>query len=324
MQPTFENTTISNSPKHLPKVCIGMPVYNGAAFIRPALDSLLAQTFTDFELIISDNASTDTTGSICQQYVARDCRVKYIKQTVNRGPLANFKFVLDRAKSEYFMWAAADDIWHKDYINRCALSLDQDMNIAVAFAKYWTISRMYSPLKMRHFPDMSFLSDDDPFTRISNFVLLKEPSHKANLIYGLWRRAIAAQMMEAFQDLDDRFVNAGLDIAQLIYVLSYAKAHQVPEVLFFKSYKRFPPGHIGDLILRQIDQLMKSNQLREKWEMAVKEYLSLLQISLERAKVYDERYKTILTLQYDRSMRRHCGTKNVLQEILHSLRSGII
>ncbi len=93
-----------------------MPVYNGEPFIRVALDSLLAQTFTDFELIISDNASTDETEAICREYATKDLRIHYIRQPENRGALANFKFVLDQAQGEYFMWAAADDRWESNWI----------------------------------------------------------------------------------------------------------------------------------------------------------------------------------------------------------------
>lgn len=93
-----------------PKVSIGMPVFNGEPFIREALDSLLAQTFTDFELIISDNGSTDGTEAICREYAACDARIRYVRQTGNCGVLFNFQFVLDAARGEYFMWMACDDI----------------------------------------------------------------------------------------------------------------------------------------------------------------------------------------------------------------------
>jgi len=102
----------------LPRVSIGMPVYNGEKYIREALDSLLAQTFTDYELIISDNASTDGTEAICREYVARDSRIRYVRQNQNRGALANYQFVLDEAVGEYFMWAAADDVWDVNFIER--------------------------------------------------------------------------------------------------------------------------------------------------------------------------------------------------------------
>lgn len=96
--------------QHIPKVTIGMPVYNGQLFVRAALDALLAQTFTDFELIISDNASTDNTESICREYAVRNTRIRYVRHNENRGALANFQYVLDEARGKYFMWAAADDL----------------------------------------------------------------------------------------------------------------------------------------------------------------------------------------------------------------------
>lgn len=92
-----------------PTVTVGMPVYNGERFIRDALDSLLAQTFTDFELLISDNASTDCTPAICAEYEARDPRIRCVRQSENIGAEANFKFVMNEARGEYFMWAACDD-----------------------------------------------------------------------------------------------------------------------------------------------------------------------------------------------------------------------
>lgn len=105
------------SSRTTPKVSIGMPVYNGERFIREALDSLLAQTFADFELIISDNASTDATESICRSYAERDARVRYLRQRKNIGAIPNFQAVLNEARGEYFMWAAADDVWDTKWID---------------------------------------------------------------------------------------------------------------------------------------------------------------------------------------------------------------
>ena len=105
-----------NNEEKVPQVSIGMPVYNGEPFISEALDSLLDQTFTDFELIISDNASTDSTEAICRQYAAKDSRIRYVRQAENLGAPANFQFVLDQAVGKYFMWAAADDLQTPNYI----------------------------------------------------------------------------------------------------------------------------------------------------------------------------------------------------------------
>lgn len=120
--------------KKTAQVSIGMPVYNGEPFIREALDSLLAQTFTDFELIISDNASTDSTEAICLKYAERDTRIKYIRQTKNIGPLPNFKFVLDEAVGEYFMWAAADDRRSPDCIETYIKYIGKSCGVFTTYA----------------------------------------------------------------------------------------------------------------------------------------------------------------------------------------------
>jgi glycosyltransferase involved in cell wall biosynthesis len=99
-----------------PVVSIGMPVYNGERFLRQALDSLLSQTYRDFELIISDNASNDSTPAICAEYAARDSRIRYIRQPKNLGASANFKLVFDEALGQYFTWAAHDDVRSLNYI----------------------------------------------------------------------------------------------------------------------------------------------------------------------------------------------------------------
>lgn len=133
-----KNTLREIQPPNFPKVSIGMPVYNGEPFIREALDSLLAQTFTDFELIISDNCSTDATAEIIKEYVAKDSRIRYVPQSENRGAEANFEFVLNEAVGEYFMWAAADDRWEPDFIKFTALVLDSDLRVGAAFTSMQT------------------------------------------------------------------------------------------------------------------------------------------------------------------------------------------
>lgn len=115
-----------------PAISIGMPVFNGAAHLAEALDSLRAQSFTDFEIIISDNCSTDATPRIIAQYAARDARIRAIRQPENIGGLANFRFVLESATAPFFMWAAYDD-WHDpNYLEALHGALAVDSNLAMA------------------------------------------------------------------------------------------------------------------------------------------------------------------------------------------------
>jgi GT2 family glycosyltransferase len=112
-----------------------LPVYNGAAFLSDAVDSLLAQTFTDFELIISDNASTDATESICRDRAARDPRVRYFRNAENQGATRNFNRVAELARGEYFKWAAHDDVHEPDYVLRCVQALDADPTVALVYPR---------------------------------------------------------------------------------------------------------------------------------------------------------------------------------------------
>lgn len=111
-----KSTRAPHAPSGGPAVSIGLPVFNGENYVREAIDSLLAQTFTDFELLVSDNASTDQTQSICEAYALRDPRVRYVRQDKNLGAGRNFEFVLDHARGTYFMWAAHDDTWAANWL----------------------------------------------------------------------------------------------------------------------------------------------------------------------------------------------------------------
>lgn len=114
-----------------PKVAIGLPVYNGERYLRLALDSLLAQDYGDFELIISDNCSTDGTPEICLEYAGADGRIRFHRNERNVGAARNFNHTFRLASADYFMWAAHDDLWHPTYISRCMRGLGEDENIVL-------------------------------------------------------------------------------------------------------------------------------------------------------------------------------------------------
>lgn len=108
-----------------PHISIGLPVFNGAKFLRPALDSILQQDYTDFELIISDNASTDETSAICQHYAERDSRIRYVRNEVNIGAAGNYRRAFELSRCDYFKWATHDDVHLPGFLRRCVEVLDQ-------------------------------------------------------------------------------------------------------------------------------------------------------------------------------------------------------
>jgi glycosyltransferase involved in cell wall biosynthesis len=120
----------------VPRLSIGLPVYNGEDFLAESLDSLLGQTYEDFELIISDNDSTDGTADICRRYLKQDSRIRYFRQPSNIG-CAPFHIVLvDHARGELFKWASHDDLYARELIQRCIEALDEYPQVVLA--NCWT------------------------------------------------------------------------------------------------------------------------------------------------------------------------------------------
>jgi glycosyltransferase involved in cell wall biosynthesis len=105
---------------------IGLPVFNGEAFVATAIESILDQTYADFELIICDNASSDGTEEICREFERLDDRVRYVRNKRNIGADPNFNRTLDRAHGRYFKWAAHDDILEPTFLERCVTALKQN------------------------------------------------------------------------------------------------------------------------------------------------------------------------------------------------------
>lgn len=118
-----------------PRVSIGLPVFNGEAYLGEAIDSILAQTFTDFELIISDNASDDGTPGICQSYVEADSRVRYFRNDRNLGGAWNYNQVFALSSGRYFKWAAHDDNLEPAFLQRCVDVLDAHPEITLCYPK---------------------------------------------------------------------------------------------------------------------------------------------------------------------------------------------
>ena len=227
--------------KKLPQVSIGMPVYNGEKFIREALDSLLAQTFTDFELIISDNASMDGTEAICREYAERDQRIRYVRQAENRGPAANFRFVLDEAVGEYFMWAAADDVWTSRFIENCSQMLINDHSAGMAMMAYVATSRLSCIFNRTFDNPLACITLEDARERVKEYSLLSFSTHKDNLVYAVWKKE---KLNTVMADLSEIGKPSLIGASMNEYALALFKGLYISEVGFHKRYRYLPPGHI--------------------------------------------------------------------------------
>jgi len=225
---------MTNFDHNPPKVSIGLPVYNGEKFIKKKIESLLNQTFGDFELIISDNGSTDQTAKICEEFSKSDKRIHLFHQNENIGIHQNFDFVLQKACSKYFMWAAADDILLPTFMEKNFNQLENNPYLVGCVSK----NTLY------RFEQINENKIDDSFAkfrkkiigsfRTSNSFPLKGSYEKRvrdlfkksayNVFYGIFK---TESLHQSF--VYEEFV--GMDAAILLNVLRYGDIETIDENL---------------------------------------------------------------------------------------------
>ncbi len=131
----IEGSSCHSEVRGNPKVSVGIPVYNGSKSLERALNSILSQDYVNLEVVISDNCSTDNTQEIVLEYLARDRRVKYVRQELNLGATENFTKVFELTTGEYFMWAAADDFRSPEFVSSCLAHLQSDQSAVLCAPK---------------------------------------------------------------------------------------------------------------------------------------------------------------------------------------------
>lgn len=172
-----------------------MAVYNGEKTMRESIDSILNQSFGDLTLFISDDTSTDSTPDICQEYAARDHRVKYYRQPKNLGMLPNLKFCLDRADLELFTWVDADDLRSPDFLKVCVEAIDRRGVDAAAtvVADIDSYSR-----NIRELNELAELSGGPSVRQVTKYVLQPEVLGKCNLMYCVFKTKVAKKLWEIY------------------------------------------------------------------------------------------------------------------------------
>lgn len=182
-----------------PRVSVGVAVYNGEAFVAQALSALQAQTFSDFEIIISDNGSTDRTSEICQSYAAGDPRVRYYRSDTNRGAAWNHNRVFELARGEFFKWNSADDVCAPEFLSRCVAALDAEPAAVMACTNVLEIDEHGHTLCTRVIPGETIAGG--PVTRFKRNIRL---DHLCLHIYGLIRADVLRQtdLIGSYTDSD--------------------------------------------------------------------------------------------------------------------------
>ncbi len=203
-----------------PLLSIGLFVYNGERFLRETLDSLLGQTFRDYELIISDNGSTDNTQSICEEYATADSRIRYHRNPANLGAGWNIRRVFSLATGKYFKWAACDDLYEPTFLEKCVTALETDPSYILAHAKTRVIDENGQFLEFYHWPMQTEAPDD--LLRFREMLL---NDHMCYQIFGVMRREALLKIPP-----QGSYVNSdGVLLAQMSLL---GRFYEDPEYLF--------------------------------------------------------------------------------------------
>ena len=211
-----------------PTVSIGLPVYNGERFLRFAIDSILAQDFDDFELIISDNASGDRTQAICRERAETDSRIRYMRLERNIGAVPNFQRVFKESRGRYFKWAAHDDVCMPGFLGGCVSVLDAaPESVVLVYPRAQRIDEKGYPIELDH---ESLCSEHARPHRRAAHVLSNVNIGWAQ--FGLMRSEALRRT-----GLHGSFI--GSDYVLLAELAMLGKLKEIPEVLF---QSRVHPG----------------------------------------------------------------------------------
>ncbi len=289
----------------IPKLSIGMPVYNGERYLPAAIAGLLGQSFSDFEMIIQDNASTDRTEDICRSFAATDQRIQYQKNAQNLGAAANYNLCLEQAQGEYFKWAAHDDVCKPAYLQSCIDVLDHDPQVVLCHSISDAIDSRGRRIGVYEIEPSAM--DESSWKRFASMIL---PPHYCIPVFGVMRRTILEQTIRHGDWV-------GADRNLLAELALHGKVQLVPEALFQRRH------HAGSSISRFPDERQRASWFRDQqgfgrvyptWRR-LREYLA----AINRVPLgFSERLACRLTLLRWISGRHHTGSFN-LQMMIREL-----
>ena len=176
-----------------PLVSLGLPVYNGENFLAETLESLLAQTYTNFEIVICDNRSTDRTAAICADFASRDSRISYFCQPKNLGAARNFDTTFERSRGQYFKWTSHDDLLEPEYLEKCLAAMEADPACVICWPHMDHVDENGVHIRNQEVPDLSITADSYPgrLRQLFNFQIYGDDV--VPTIFGLMRRDALAK-----------------------------------------------------------------------------------------------------------------------------------
>jgi len=236
-----------------PKVSIGMPVYNREPYIRAVLDAVLGQTYTDFELIISDNASTDKTEAICREYAAKDARIRYVRNPTNIGLAGNYNAAFRHAVGEYFRWVAGDDLCAPESLAACVEVLDRSPDVVLCYPKTGIIDAQGK--YQGSYDDNLHLDDPRPSDR---FIRAFTQIGLVNIHFGLMRTNVLGRTCLYHP-------GPGGDYAFIYELALYGKFVEIPRELFFRRLHEGSSWMISQKSAKAIQEYLDPNRATHNW-----------------------------------------------------------
>ena len=232
----LNNQEIKKESEH-PKISIGLPIYNADKFIRKRIENLLSQTFSDFELIISDNASTDNSVKICKEFMKKDSRIKLYVQDHNIGQFQNFNFVLDQALGKYFIWAAADDLLLPEFLEKNVSILEAEKNIVTSISKLKMFGEFTDNLKINKNNSTLNKIESKIKTRLSYMDCFPISGKYENKVCDFFKKCRHSQVFYGLHRTDaikkcmiTKFI-MGFDTFYALSLLRYGDIHVIDDVL---------------------------------------------------------------------------------------------
>jgi glycosyltransferase involved in cell wall biosynthesis len=250
----------------IPRVSVGLPTFNRADMLQEAVNSISRQTFADFELVISDNCSTDPkVAEICTQWAERDSRITYIRQPLHLSATDNYLAVFRTTSAPLFMWAADDDLWNETFLEEAVAALDGDKGISAWMCHINVIDPAGSVV--REIPNLSrFNSSRLKSVDLARFLAHPECLGKANLFYSVFRRTELATAIEKTQRY---FTVWGFDMIFLYAFLCRANIKVDPHIYFSK---RLATREVGFLPVDPRQHIVP-------WEWAGRYYGAIIDVS---------------------------------------------
>lgn len=208
-----------------PRVSIGLPVYNGENYMAAAIEGVLGQTFSDLELIIADDASTDRTADICRDFAARDPRVRYHRNERNRGAAPNYNHLVALSRGEYFKWIAHDDVITPDYLAKAVEALDRSPDAVIAHSQIRVIDKDGRELTL-YDNALPLTARSRPSDRFAGVVLDRYAHHA---FFGLLR-------IEPLRKTPLHRSYAGGDRALVVFLALLGPFVHIPEPLYWQRH----------------------------------------------------------------------------------------